>query len=231
MATIRHPRTARAAAALAATGLVLAGCGTVTTSMSATGADHDRADVAFATRMIPHHEMAVHMAEMAQWHGASPELADLAGRIEHAQEGEIDQMAGWLESWDEDAGGWHPMMGGGSMMDDDDRGYGPGMMGDRWGDRSGDRDGYGPWSGPGMMGGRWYGFGMMGGRLHGRDGARARTFEDGWLRMMIAHHRVAIRMARTELADGEYPPALDLARGIITAQQAEIDRMQEMLAD
>lgn len=82
-------------------------------------------------------------------------------------------------------------------------------------------------SGGHMMTGR----GMMSeGRLRRLGGSPSRAFEDMWLRMMIAHHQGAIEMARTEIATGEYPPALRLARSIITSQRAEIEQMREMLA-
>ena len=55
------------------------------------------------------------------------------------------------------------------------------------------------------------------------------AFEAMWLRMMIAHHEGAIEMSQTELAEGEFQPALDLAQSIIDSQTAEIEQMQQML--
>jgi uncharacterized protein (DUF305 family) len=59
------------------------------------------------------------------------------------------------------------------------------------------------------------------------DGADA---EKMYLEMMTKHHRGAITMAKTEIADGENPDALQLANTIATSQQAEIDTMQQLLA-
>jgi uncharacterized protein (DUF305 family) len=55
------------------------------------------------------------------------------------------------------------------------------------------------------------------------------AFEEMWLEMMIEHHEGAIEMAQTELDDGEYPAATDLATGIVKAQEAEIEQMKTML--
>ena len=56
-------------------------------------------------------------------------------------------------------------------------------------------------------------------------------FDVLWLQSMIAHHQGAIEMAQTEIADGINPDMVNLARNIVTAQQAEIDQMQRMLAE
>ena len=51
-----------------------------------------------------------------------------------------------------------------------------------------------------------------------------------FLTQMISHHEGAITMAQTEIKDGQYPPAVELARAIVTAQQREIDTMNGILA-
>lgn len=56
------------------------------------------------------------------------------------------------------------------------------------------------------------------------------AFDRAWLTMMIAHHTGAVQMAQAELAQGTDPQARELARAIITAQQAEIAEMQRLLA-
>ncbi|MBW8174005.1 DUF305 domain-containing protein [Ornithinimicrobium sp. Arc0846-15] len=56
------------------------------------------ADVEFTTGMIPHHQQAIVMSEMAVDQGG-PEVADLAERIEAAQDPEIDTMRAWLQDW------------------------------------------------------------------------------------------------------------------------------------
>lgn len=66
----------------------------------AASADHNEADIAFAQGMIPHHEQAVEMAEMALETSENPKVKDLAGRIKEAQVPEIKTMKGWLKDWD-----------------------------------------------------------------------------------------------------------------------------------
>ncbi|WP_040790678.1 DUF305 domain-containing protein [Nocardia paucivorans] len=63
-------------------------------------------------------------------------------------------------------------------------------------------------------------------RLEAATGAE---FDRLWLTGMIAHHRGAVDMARTELTEGSNPEAEDLARQIIETQQDEITRMQSLL--
>jgi len=73
------------------------------TTASAPGdqASFNDADVAFAQGMIPHHQQAVEMAELAldPTRAASPEVVDLATRIQAAQDPEIQLMTGWLDAW------------------------------------------------------------------------------------------------------------------------------------
>ena len=47
---------------------------------------------------------------------------------------------------------------------------------------------------------------------------------------MITHHEGAIAMAQTEIENGHFPPAVELARSIATTQQQEIDTMKGILA-
>ena len=97
-------------AALAATALTLAACGssdstadaqtTTEVAQIATDASFNDADVAFAQEMIPHHSQAVEMATLALDRSENPEILDLAGRIQQGQDPEIEQMQAWLASWD-----------------------------------------------------------------------------------------------------------------------------------
>jgi uncharacterized protein (DUF305 family) len=68
-------------------------------------ASFNDADMAFAQGMLPHHQQAVTMSQLAADHAADPRVKDLAARIEAAQGPEIQTLAGWLESWDADAAG------------------------------------------------------------------------------------------------------------------------------
>lgn len=68
----------------------------------ADGADFNDADVTFAVNMIPHHEQAVEMSQLAPDRAADERVIDLAARIEAAQTPEIEQMRGFLEEFGED---------------------------------------------------------------------------------------------------------------------------------
>lgn len=61
------------------------------------GANAD--DVMFAQMMIPHHEQAVVMAELAVDRAEDPQLLALAAEIKAAQDPEIELMASWLDQW------------------------------------------------------------------------------------------------------------------------------------
>jgi uncharacterized protein (DUF305 family) len=178
---------------------------TATATASATtapvNADHNQADVMFAQHMIPHHQQAIEMSEMVLGkQGIDPRVTQLANQIKAAQGPEIDQMQGWLKQWG------IPQMSTQSGMP----GHGEMPM------PSG--------SMPGMAG-------MMSEQdmatLQNAQGIEASKL---FLTQMIAHHEGAITMAQTEIKDGQYPAAKELAQSIITAQQKEIETMKGILA-
>ena len=72
----------------------LAACGSDDAAFNA-------ADVEFAQGMIPHHEQAIAMAEIAldPTVEAGPEVRDLATRVKGAQDPEIESMTAWLTTW------------------------------------------------------------------------------------------------------------------------------------
>ncbi|MEU5939617.1 DUF305 domain-containing protein [Micromonospora sp. NPDC047548] len=57
------------------------------------------ADVMFAQMMIPHHQQAVRMSELADSRARDPEVKRLAAQIKAAQAPEIATMTGWLAAW------------------------------------------------------------------------------------------------------------------------------------
>jgi len=70
----------------------------------------------FIEEMIPHHEDAIVMAELAFAQANHDELRDLATTIIHVQQAEIDQMRAWYRVWyGTDVPPGH-MAGMGSMM-------------------------------------------------------------------------------------------------------------------
>lgn len=99
----------RLALGLTAT-LLLAACGSSSSDSntnatqvesSASANDANDADVMFAQMMIPHHEQAIEMSDMAldPTTQASKEVVDLATQIKAAQDPEIKQMKDLLTTW------------------------------------------------------------------------------------------------------------------------------------
>ncbi|MFC4015853.1 DUF305 domain-containing protein [Nonomuraea purpurea] len=68
------------------------------------GASFNDADVMFAQMMIPHHQQAVEMADLAATRAADPEVKELATKIKAAQDPEIETLRGWLKEWGKPAG-------------------------------------------------------------------------------------------------------------------------------
>lgn len=62
--------------------------------------------------------------------------------------------------------------------------------------------------------------------LTSADGA---AFDELFLEQMIEHHTGAVEMAETELSDGEFPAALEMAESIRTSQSEEIAEMEGLL--
>ncbi|MBA2691396.1 MAG: DUF305 domain-containing protein [Rubrobacter sp.] len=56
-------------------------------------------DLAFIEGMVPHHESAIEMAEVALENSENEEIRALAEEIIAAQEAEIEQMEAWREEW------------------------------------------------------------------------------------------------------------------------------------
>jgi len=100
--------------------------GTAAAAVQAVGEGSD-ADISFAQLMIPHHQQAVEMADLALARQTSPEVKTLAEQIKGAQDPEISMMSGWLQAWGApmemgDDHGSHEMGGmtmSGMMTDED----------------------------------------------------------------------------------------------------------------
>lgn len=87
-------------------------------------------------------------------------------------------------------------------------------------------DGHGHGGGHGSGGGD----GMMSSeQMTSLEKLSGAAFDKEWLEMMVEHHEGAVEMSRQELASGENPQAKALAQAIITSQQAEIEKMQQLL--
>ncbi len=93
----------------------------MSTGSAPASSDHNAADTMFTQGMIPHHAQAVEMSDMMlKKQGTDGRITALATKIKAAQAPEIEQMTGWLKSWNESAqmASGHGMSDG--MMGDDD---------------------------------------------------------------------------------------------------------------
>lgn len=62
-------------------------------------ANREPFDRAFIDTMIPHHQSAIEMAEVALEESRVPGIRELATEIVRAQREEIEQMRQWREEW------------------------------------------------------------------------------------------------------------------------------------
>lgn len=179
--------------------------GGMSTGTDAGSEERNDADVMFAQMMIPHHRQAVDMsAMMLDKDGIDPDIATLATTIQEAQVPEIETMTGWLEAWgepQEPEGGMEGHAMGETDAEDESMDDAQPMDGMMSGDQMD--------------------------RLEAAEGAEASRL---FLESMTAHHEGAITMAQEEIADGQNPEAVRLAETIVATQQAEIERMAELLA-
>ena len=205
---MRITRSTRALGALTlGLALALTACGTddTTAQDSSSGSgDHNDADVAFASDMIQHHAQALTMVDLTLERDLDPEFQELVEGIRDAQAPEIETMADWLTGWGEEV----------PATERDHMNAEGHDMGDMGADTGQDM--------PGMM---------SDDDLSELNDSMPMDFEDMWLAMMIEHHEGAISMAETQLEDGSYPPAIDLAEQIMESQTAEIATMQSMIDD
>lgn len=208
-----------AAGGALALSLILSGCGggSTTTAPASTGgatsaavpssaspatavsAQHNDADVEFAQMMIPHHQQAIAMAEIAVDRAQRAEVTSLAEQIRTAQGPEITQLTGFLTAW----GASVPTTTGVSAGMNDS-----GMTG---------------MNGPTMPGM------MTDAQMNELRNASGAAFDTMFLQMMIEHHRGAVTDAQREVDNGSNPEATQLATKIVADQTAEIGRMQQLL--
>jgi uncharacterized protein (DUF305 family) len=186
--------------------LALTGCGSddnrssSSTATALSTTEHNEADVDFATQMIQHHAQALSMVDLTVGRDLDPKVAALAEEIRQAQAPEIETMSDWLQEWDEEIP---------ETVRDHANAHGDGHSGADTGTDM-----------PGMM---------SADDMAALEDATDAEFDEMWMEMMIEHHEGAVEMARTEEADGQFKPAVNLAKEIQASQAAEIDTMKDLL--
>jgi uncharacterized protein (DUF305 family) len=142
------------------------------------GENSDYHDKMFIERMIPHHKMAIAMAQVELEKGSNEEVKSLAQKIIDSQSQEIETLSKWYEEWfgtkvEEDM----------SMMDMDKV-----------------------------------------------EHLKTASHVDAeFMEMMIPHHKMAIKMARTEIKVTNRPELKEMASKMITEQKEEIKEMRILL--
>ena len=172
-------------------------------STSATAApssqDHNDADVAFAQQMIPHHQQAVAMSDVVLAKQGIDPRVTDLATQIKAAQGPEIKQ---MQDWLNQWGNPPmPPMAEGEGHDGHDM---EGMSGD----------------GMGMMSDE-----EMSALTNAKGVEVSRLFLTG----MITHHEGAIAMAQTEIEDGKFAPAVEMARAIVKTQQQEIDTMKGIL--
>lgn len=166
-----------------------------------------QADQHFIVMMIPHHEGAIAMAELAASRAKHPEVKKLAQTIKTTQAQEIRQMRAWYQQWySTDVPDWTPGMGRGAGM----------MLRNRTTSAP---------SMPGRMGRGYMSQGRMGTDLNALK--QASDFDREFLEQMIPHHQMAVMMSTMVSSSATHPEIRTLAQSIIRSQSAEIEQMQQ----
>lgn len=172
-------------------------------------------DQQFIDSMVPHHQSALMMAQMAVSKAQLPEVKRLARGIIRDQKKEIAQMKAWRKAW---YGNASASMAPGM----NDGGMGHSMSGSMHGSM-GANDKM-------MMPGNMMGLPMKGEMDMGKlRRARGRDFDRMFLQMMIPHHSGAIMMADEALKVTARPQLRNLSHAIMSSQAREIGRMQGIL--
>jgi uncharacterized protein (DUF305 family) len=162
-------------------------------------------DQHFIVMMIPHHEDAVAMADLALTRATHPELKKLAAAIKATQTQEIGQMRTWYQQWYGTAvPAWTPGMGMGMMR----RSRQPALAQPA---KPGDR-------------------GCLGQGRMATDLVALQTaadFDREFITQMIPHHQMAVMMAAMVADGATHPEVRQLAQSIRRSQTAEIEQMQQ----
>ena len=182
-----------------------------------------RVDRHFIEMMIPHHQDAIVMADLALSRGRRSEVKELAASIKQEQTREIQQMRTWYKQWYGTAVPAHSMTDMGMMGDHHNQRQGTGSgMGQGMGQGTG--SGMGQGMGQGMSQGM--GQGMMNMKMDINALKTAKDFDKEFVRQMIPHHQMAVMMAQMASKRAAHSQIRTLTKSIVKSQNAEIAKMQ-----
>lgn len=191
----------------------------------------DHPEQHFIAMMIPHHQGAIAMADLALERSHRPEVRALAESIKTTQTQEIEQMQSWYRQWyGADVPLWTPNVGmrgwntdwsqGDQNLPPQHSNWMPGMgMHHNWGQR-GQRIAQSWQPDTGCMGMRT----MVGNTVALQN---ASDFDRAFIEEMVPHHQMGVMMAQRVLANSNRPEIQTLAQTMIDTQTAEINQMQQ----
>ena len=154
-------------------------------------------DQHFIAMMIPHHEGAIAMADLALSRAQRPEIKELAKRIKVSQTRDNAQMRAWYQQWYGKAlPSWAPGTG--------------------WGWQNG--------MGMGMGGGMGIG---IGGGTNLSALSAAPGFDRAFIEQMIPHHQMGVMMASMAQTNSQHPQLRAMQLAMVKAQSREIEQMSQ----
>jgi uncharacterized protein (DUF305 family) len=156
-------------------------------------------DQHFIVMMIPHHDGAIAMADLALSRARRPEIKELARSIKASQSQENAQMRTWYRQWfGGDVPSW--TTGGAMGMGGMGMGMGGGMK----------------------MGGMGMGMGTSLAALK-----NAADFDRAFIEQMIPHHRMGVMMASMAQSNSQHPQLRELQQTMVRVQSQEIEQMAQ----
>ena len=163
-------------------------------------------DQHFIVMMIPHHDGAIAMADLALTRARKPEIKALTRSIKASQTQENAQMRTWYRQWfGGDVPSW--TTGGAMGMGGMGMGMGGGMK----------------------MGGMGMGMGGMGMGMGTSLAAlkNAADFDRAFIEQMIPHHRMGVMMASMAQSNSQHPQLRELQQTMVRVQSQEIEQMAQ----
>ncbi|MCX5201613.1 DUF305 domain-containing protein [Streptomyces sp. NBC_00237] len=166
----------------------------------------DSADAGFARDMAAHHQQAVEMSFLVRDRTKDADVRRLAYDIANTQANQRGMMLGWLDLWGlpKVASAEAPVMGWtGDAAHSEHASRQDGLM-------------------PGMA---------TRAQLKALGEASGRDAEVRYLRLMIAHHKGGVEMARGCVTLCSVGVEKELAQGMVDAQRSEMELMEGMLRE
>ncbi|TMU93492.1 DUF305 domain-containing protein [Streptomyces sp. DASNCL29] len=218
----RQPLVAGIAAALALLTLVAVAVLWLTSDRSEgsteTGTPKDTsAEAGFARDMSVHHQQAVEMSFIVRDRTSDDEVRRLAFDIASTQATQAGMLQGWLDMWGLDKTSEDPPMTWMKHMSSDD------MEGMDHGSMTGMGSTYKPHDGslmPGMA---------TNSQLDALRKAKGKAAEVLYLKLMTAHHKGGVEMAKGAVELVKDSTEKHLAQTMVQGQQSEIQLMADML--